>query len=87
MQLWAEGWVGGGRGWGSGGEVGGGGGGGFAGCAKQGFYSPSGSSTVMGPDNDEYTMTRGKPEGGVGAVCCGVGGRGGGRRPVTVINR
>lgn len=36
----------------------------FAGCAKQGFYLPSGSSTVMGPGRDEYIMAKGKPEGG-----------------------
>lgn len=40
----------------------------FAGCAKQGFYSPSGSSTVMGPGHDECTTTRGKPEGDWGEV-------------------
>lgn len=50
----------------------------FAGCAKLGFYSPSGSSTVMGPGDDEYTTTGGKPEGRgeseVGCVGVGVGG-------------
>lgn len=57
MQLWLETRIGGGGGSGASRLS-------FAGCAKQGFYSPSASSAVMGPGHDEYITARGKPEGG-----------------------